>query len=108
MAFGALALTVAALVPAAPGSAAFAIVLAGAAAWQLSPLKRRWLRDCHRSVPLPPRGWARSEEHTSELQSHHDLVCRILLEKKKLKKKKKKQTKKKNTKPNTKTKLTNK
>src|SRR5574343_849534 len=25
----------------------------------------------------------RSEEHTSELQSHHDLVCRILLEKKK-------------------------
>src|SRR5437773_12422262 len=26
----------------------------------------------------------RSEEHTSELQSHHDLVCRLLLEKKKL------------------------
>src|SRR5437773_6045837 len=25
----------------------------------------------------------RSEEHTSELQSHHDLVCRPLLEKKK-------------------------
>src|SRR5437667_7394587 len=24
----------------------------------------------------------RSEEHTSELQSHHDLVCRLLLEKK--------------------------
>src|SRR5574343_690892 len=23
----------------------------------------------------------RSEEHTSELQSHHDLVCRLLLEK---------------------------
>src|SRR5437667_6602481 len=33
---------------------------------------------------------SRSEEHTSELQSHHDLVCRLLLEKKK--KKKKKQT----------------
>src|SRR5437588_8181436 len=30
----------------------------------------------------------RSEEHTSELQSHSDLVCRLLLEKKK-----KKQTK---------------
>src|SRR5437773_3597434 len=33
------------------------------------------------------RGWRwdrlRSEEHTSELQSHHDLVCRLLLEKKK-------------------------
>src|SRR3970282_2664301 len=26
----------------------------------------------------------RSEEHTSELQSHHDLVCRLLLEKKKI------------------------
>src|SRR5437773_4728676 len=26
--------------------------------------------------------WNRSEEHTSELQSHHDLVCRLLLEKK--------------------------
>src|SRR5260221_10005876 len=30
----------------------------------------------------------RSEEHTSELQSHSDLVCRLLLEKKKKKKKK--------------------
>src|SRR5437773_4628003 len=30
----------------------------------------------------------RSEEHTSELQSHHDLVCRLLLEKKKKKKNK--------------------
>src|SRR5471032_2196532 len=30
------------------------------------------------------RAWSpRSEEHTSELQSHHDLVCRLLLEKKK-------------------------
>src|SRR5471032_3692985 len=27
---------------------------------------------------------ARSEEHTSELQSHHELVCRLLLEKKKI------------------------
>src|SRR5437667_6354981 len=30
-----------------------------------------------------PLGQPRSEEHTSELQSHHDLVCRLLLEKKK-------------------------
>src|SRR5437667_7524362 len=29
--------------------------------------------------------YQRSEEHTSELQSHHDLVCRLLLEKKKKK-----------------------
>src|SRR5437773_9588805 len=28
-------------------------------------------------------GNKRSEEHTSELQSHHDLVCRLELEKKK-------------------------
>src|SRR5260370_525512 len=27
--------------------------------------------------------WRRSEEHTSELQSHLNLVCRLLLEKKK-------------------------
>src|SRR5260221_5930194 len=31
--------------------------------------------------PQSTRG--RSEEHTSELQSHSDLVCRLLLEKKK-------------------------
>ena len=37
----------------------------------------------------------RSEEHTSELQSHHDLVCRLLLEKKKNNQKKKKNKKKK-------------
>src|SRR5438132_7669169 len=32
---------------------------------------------------LAERCWRRSEEHTSELQSHSDLVCRLLLEKKK-------------------------
>src|SRR5437773_8447387 len=31
---------------------------------------------------LAQRTPVRSEEHTSELQSHHDLVCRLLLEKK--------------------------
>src|SRR3712207_7787316 len=30
----------------------------------------------------PRRGWPRSEEHTSELQSRQYLVCRLLLEKK--------------------------
>src|SRR5947207_10533225 len=34
-----------------------------------------------RSARRPRR--RRSEEHTSELQSHSDLVCRLLLEKKK-------------------------
>src|SRR3989440_6755864 len=41
-------------------------------------LWRRW----QRLVAFPPRLW-RSEEHTSELQSRSDLVCRLLLEKKK-------------------------
>src|SRR5579859_8252889 len=39
-----------------------------------SPLLR-WRRSC----------WSRSEEHTSELQSQSNLVCRLLLEKKKKK-----------------------
>src|SRR5438132_6195003 len=33
-------------------------------------------------LPLSARAQDRSEEHTSELQSHSDLVCRLLLEKK--------------------------
>ena len=56
-AFGVVALAATAIMPGVPGSAALGVVLAVAAAWQLSPFKRRWLRDCHRSVPLPPRGW---------------------------------------------------
>src|SRR5699024_1141411 len=52
--------------------------------------------DCHLMIEQPDR-WApayaetgagsvtfRSEEHTSELQSRFDLVCRLLLEKKKM------------------------
>src|SRR5438034_8269877 len=42
--------------------------------------------DGDRSRPpprhAPQRPGRRSEEHTSELQSHSDLVCRLLLEKK--------------------------
>src|SRR6266480_6023927 len=57
-------------------------------------------------VALPPIWWhpvqpsvLRSEEHTSEFQSHVNLVCRLLLEKKKKKKKKTtKEEKKKKTK----------
>src|SRR5438034_8121361 len=55
----------------------------------------------HMALSMPPAGQrarirlmrgliqefnVRSEEHTSELQSHSDLVCRLLLEKKKQKK----------------------
>src|SRR2546428_3802380 len=37
-------------------------------------------------IIVSPRAPMRSEEHTSELQSRSDLVCRLLLEKKKHKK----------------------
>src|SRR5438477_4594546 len=40
-----------------------------------------FLRSSPGSLPL--RSLSRSEEHTSELQSHVNLVCRLLLEKKK-------------------------
>src|SRR5207302_11282626 len=43
-------------------------------------------RRCHppgRWKVVPPRRHLRSEEHTSELQSRENLVCRLLLEKKK-------------------------
>src|SRR5690349_22146276 len=36
------------------------------------------------AAPEPAPAPARSEEHTSELQSRRDLVCRLLLEKKNL------------------------
>src|SRR6266480_4340084 len=43
----------------------------------LHVVTRAWLGDFSWALP------ARSEEHTSELQSHVNLVCRLLLEKKK-------------------------
>jgi predicted metal-binding membrane protein len=60
LAFGLAAMTGLALLPAAsPGLLPIA-GLALAAAWELSPLKRRALNGCHRSAPLPPRGWRAS------------------------------------------------
>src|SRR5438034_6905213 len=41
------------------------------------------LREGTKNVFQDLAGVFRSEEHTSELQSHSDLVCRLLLEKKK-------------------------
>src|SRR2546430_13327650 len=38
---------------------------------------------CHAREPLRRFPGSRSEEHTSELQSQSNLVCRLLLEKKK-------------------------
>src|SRR5204863_1929173 len=70
--------------PSAPGTGA---TTARLARWH--PLPNRappW--SCRRRRAAPPptaRRWCatRSEEHTSELQSRRDLVCRLLLEKKK-------------------------
>src|SRR6266496_6011264 len=64
--------------------------------------------DAAAQVDLVRHARFRSEEHTSELQSRRDLVCRLLLEKKKKKEKhyltiKKKQTKKKKIKKKQKT-----
>src|SRR5262249_57937839 len=65
---------------------ALPIFLVGTAALALG--LGRWARPaapgaCFRSPPA--EAWARSEEHTSELQSLTNLVCRLLLEKKKKK-----------------------
>src|SRR5699024_12322746 len=53
-----------------------------------SPLTRaaasiRSISSCSSSIRRCRRRSTRSEEHTSELQSRFDLVCRLLLEKKK-------------------------
>src|SRR6478672_13930916 len=45
-----------------------------------SPRRSPYGAPCHRSVTTGEE--MRSEEHTSELQSRSDLVCRLLLEKK--------------------------
>src|SRR5207237_10290344 len=50
---------------------------------KIRPLRgRTWLRGDHLIISWT-RLSCRSEEHTSELQSHLNLVCRLLLEKKK-------------------------
>src|SRR5438034_6740188 len=49
--------------------------------WQDSRRQRQ--RDGDVDPARGRDGCRRSEEHTSELQSHSDLVCRLLLEKKK-------------------------
>src|SRR5437868_12152260 len=54
--------------------------------WSTGPTCSDW-RSCTSSgaasgAPPSARSRTRSEEHTSELQSRFDLVCRLLLEKK--------------------------
>src|SRR5260370_10427597 len=49
-----------------------------------SRLKNAYFKQWHDEHDPKPGDEPRSEEHTSELQSHLNLVCRLLLEKKKL------------------------
>src|SRR5438046_3295874 len=52
------------------------------ASWPHAPQPRNARRPNARNEKLPAPVSARSEEHTSELQSLTNLVCRLLLEKK--------------------------
>src|SRR5688572_32377696 len=62
---------------------------AGEARRQVGQRHRPARRRCFADDQQMPAGALRSEEHTSELQSQSNLVCRLLLEKKKKNKKKK-------------------
>lgn len=53
---------------------AFAAALALAALWQLTPLKLRAMRACHRSRPLPPRGW-RASTGVADFALHNGSAC---------------------------------
>src|SRR5260221_7484104 len=58
------------------------LVVAAVKRWLAS--NRDWLLILDNADDLElAADFLRSEEHTSELQSHSDLVCRLLLEKKK-------------------------
>src|SRR2546426_9045052 len=62
-----------------------AVLHAGRAALPRARRARRRSDGPARRRPVPPSTGERSEEHTSELQSPCNLVCRLLLEKKKTK-----------------------
>src|SRR5438034_5219489 len=85
-----------------PMLAAIAVAALSRGATKKSICGRRWRSSCTRNTTVVGRpstrsaarassdacfdSFHRSEEHTSELQSHSDLVCRLLLEKKKIRK----------------------
>jgi predicted metal-binding membrane protein len=59
-----------------PAGSPFApvVALGLAALWQLTPLKRRAVRACHRSRPLPPRGW-RASSGVADFALHNGTAC---------------------------------
>jgi predicted metal-binding membrane protein len=74
IAFGALLIAISPLWSAVDGKLVLAVVLAVAAAWQLTVHKRRALRDCHRPSPLPPRG-RRATVGVIAFGSRNGLAC---------------------------------
>src|SRR5204863_7466757 len=83
-----------------PGSVASSTGCAGPTGWSVPTCSTCWAASaerrasscwpCSTAIATPgsstsssPAQRSRSEEHTSELQSRRDLVCRLLLEKKK-------------------------
>jgi predicted metal-binding membrane protein len=74
MVFGATAIELAAITATTPSWRILAFVLAAAALWQLTPLKLRWLRDCHRSIPLPPTGWS-ADRAALQFGARNGLAC---------------------------------
>jgi predicted metal-binding membrane protein len=74
IAFGAAGLTATAAIPIGSRWMATGVLLGAAALWQLTPFKRRWLRDCHRSVTLPPSGW-RAEAGAIRFGLRNGVAC---------------------------------
>lgn len=73
-AFGVALLGIAAVTGMRAGWGFLALVLLAAALWQLTPLKLRWLRDCHRTIALPPTGWA-ADRAAVEFGARNGLSC---------------------------------
>lgn len=51
-----------------------AVLLGGAAAWELTPTKQRALRACHRPVPIPPTG-AKADLACARFGVRHARAC---------------------------------
>lgn len=64
IAFGALVILIRRELPIDARAAAIVAILI-AAAWQLTPSKRRALSNCHRIMPLAPRGWPANRDCVS-------------------------------------------
>lgn len=75
VAFGVATLSALALVDGRlPSDVVLAAALGAAAVWQVLPYQRYFLRACHRTVPLPPRGW-RAAAGCARFGFRHGRAC---------------------------------